>query len=152
MLTAKGRKARKAAEEFEAKKAKKERKKKQKKKRKRRGPTKASNKQARTINGSGEASAAAAGAVAEAVYVADGQIRGNVGRFFLINHSAKPNLFLQCVFTGTCAGHHGKYDERMPTLALFASRDIPARTELTFDYGKLHAETHKLHENIAAKK
>ena len=42
----------------------------------------------------------------------------------------------------------GKYDERMPTLAFFASRDIPAGTELTFDYGKSHAEMHKLHDNV----
>jgi hypothetical protein len=42
-----------------------------------------------------------------------------VGRF--LNHSAQPNVFMQCVFTGVCAGQEGKYDERMPTLAFFAS-------------------------------
>ena len=41
-----------------------------------------------------------------------------VGRF--LNHSARPNVFMQCVFTGTCAGQEGKYDERMPTLSFFA--------------------------------
>ena len=102
------------------------------------------------------------------------QTVGNVGRFF--NHSAKPNLFMQCVHTGTCPGvdepQHGKYDDRMPKLAFFAMKDIPAMTEvrpscplarrlavcrsclcawsqLTFDYGKSHAEQHKLHDNIA---
>ena len=60
------------------------------------------------------------------------QTVGNVGRFF--NHSAKPNLFMQCVHTGTCPGvdepQHGKYDDRMPKLAFFAMKDIPAMTEV----------------------
>ena len=33
--------------------------------------------------------------------------------------------------------------------AFFAMTDIPPMTELTFDYGRLHAEMHKLHDNIA---
>lgn len=85
----------------------------------------------------------------DAEFVVDGQTCGNVGRFF--NHSAKPNLFLQCVFTGNCGGHSGKYDERMPTLCFFAMGDIPKGTELTFDYGKSHAEMHKLHDNLREK-
>ena len=41
---------------------------------------------------------------------------------------------MQCVHTGTCPGvdepQHGKYDDRMPKLAFFAMKDIPAMTEV----------------------
>ena len=49
------------------------------------------------------------------------------------------------------ASHTGKYDKRMPSLAFFAMADIPAGTELTFDYGKSHAEMHNLHDNVVSK-
>ena len=32
-----------------------------------------------------------------------------------------------------------------------AMRDIKVEEELTFDYGKLHAEMHKLHDNVAGR-
>ena len=48
---------------------------------------------------------------------------GNVGR--LINHSCDPNLFVQPV----------RVDNAVPKVALFALTDIPADTELAYDYG-----------------
>jgi len=48
---------------------------------------------------------------------------GNIGRY--INHSCDPNLIVLPVRTGTV----------VPRLCLFAGRDIPAGTELSFDYG-----------------
>ena len=48
---------------------------------------------------------------------------GNVGRY--INHSCDPNLSIVPVRTDTV----------VPKLCLFARRNIPADTELTFDYG-----------------
>ena len=47
---------------------------------------------------------------------------GNVGRF--INHSCDPNLFVQPV----------RVENAVPHVALFALRDIPVFTELTYDY------------------
>ena len=47
---------------------------------------------------------------------------GNVGRF--INHSCEPNLFVQPV----------RVENSVPRVALFAARDIPVYTELTYDY------------------
>lgn len=48
---------------------------------------------------------------------------GNIGRY--INHSCDPNLLIVPVRTDTV----------VPKLCLFARRDIPARQELSFDYG-----------------
>jgi hypothetical protein len=143
-LVAKGRKARKAEEAQRLEQEQEQRGKKRKKKTKQGGKGKKS----RAAAAQGGASTGKRYLAAE--YAVDGQRLGNVGRFF--NHSAQPNLFMQCVHTGsTPGGHHGKYDERMPTLAFFAMTDIPAMTELTFDYGRSHAEMHKLHDNIAEK-
>lgn len=52
----------------------------------------------------------------------DPATRGNVGRF--INHSCQPNLFMVPV----------RVHSLVPRLALFATRDIAADEELTFDY------------------
>ena len=51
---------------------------------------------------------------------------GNLGRF--LNHSCEPNCYKQPVFTGS-------QDLRAPRLGLFALADIPAMTELVYDYG-----------------
>ncbi|EED24167.1 histone-lysine N-methyltransferase Clr4 [Talaromyces stipitatus ATCC 10500] len=58
-------------------------------------------------------------------YVVDGQRFGGPSRF--MNHSCNPNCKMIPVST-----HHG--DQRIYDLAFFAGRDIPAGTELTFDY------------------
>jgi histone-lysine N-methyltransferase SUV39H len=58
-------------------------------------------------------------------YVVDGQYVGNATRF--INHSCEPNCRQYTV-------SHNKYDFRMYNLAFFAYENIPAGTELTFDY------------------
>ena len=62
---------------------------------------------------------------AETCYVVDGQYMGNATRF--INHSCEPNCRQYTV-------SHNKYDLRVYSLAFFAYEDIPAGTELTFDY------------------
>jgi len=51
---------------------------------------------------------------------------GNVGRFF--NHSCAPNMEKQPVFSGS-------QDVRLPSLAFFTNCDVPAGTELTYNYG-----------------
>jgi len=58
--------------------------------------------------------------------VVDAQDFGNVARF--VNHSCEPNLVKQTVYVES-------QDARMPRMALFASWDIPAMQELTYDYG-----------------
>ena len=96
MLTATGKRARKAAAEAHEESSEPKRRKKNKKKNKKKKEAAAA------------AAASAAGGEEEeedAEFVVDGQRRGNVGRFF--NHSSEPNLFMQCVFTGVCAGHAG---------------------------------------------
>ena len=50
---------------------------------------------------------------------------GNATRF--INHSCEPNCRQYTV-------SHNKYDLRVYNLAFFAYKEIPAGTELTFDY------------------
>ncbi|XP_071806754.1 histone-lysine N-methyltransferase SUV39H2-like isoform X2 [Asterias amurensis] len=58
---------------------------------------------------------------------------GNVSHF--VNHSCDPNLVVYGVWVNTL-------DPRLPRIALFASRDIQAGEELTFDYqmtGELNA-------------
>ncbi|TNM94068.1 hypothetical protein fugu_002244 [Takifugu bimaculatus] len=57
--------------------------------------------------------------------IVDASKEGNVGRFF--NHSCKPNLFLQNVFTDS-------HDLAFPVIAFFTSRVVKAGTELTWDY------------------
>ena len=43
-------------------------------------------------------------------------------------------LFVLLLAGSTPGGFHGKYDDRMPTLAFFASKDIPAMTEVRFEF------------------
>lgn len=61
-------------------------------------------------------------------YIVDGQYMGNVTRF--INHSCEPNCRQYTV-------SYNKHDLRIYDLAFFAVQDIPAGTELTFDYADL---------------
>ena len=58
---------------------------------------------------------------------------GNVARF--INHSCKGNLVIQPVFTHGCNG-------LLYRIALFASEEIAAHTELTYDYGYAEGVVH----------
>ena len=58
-------------------------------------------------------------------YVVDGQYMGGVTRF--INHSCEPNCRQYTV-------SYNKHDLKVYDLAFFAYQDIPAGTELTFDY------------------
>lgn len=60
-----------------------------------------------------------------APYVVDGQKYGSPTRF--MNHSCNPNCKIV-----PASRNHG--DDRIYDLAFFAVRDIPALTELTFDY------------------
>lgn len=60
------------------------------------------------------------------LYVVDGQRFGSPTRF--MNHSCNPN----CKIVPVSSDTHG--DPRLYDLAFFALRDIPAGTELTFDY------------------
>ncbi|KAJ5902177.1 hypothetical protein N7495_002705 [Penicillium taxi] len=62
----------------------------------------------------------------ETIYVIDGQKFGSATRF--INHSCNPN----CKIIPVSTSNHG--DDRLYYLAFFAVCDIPAGTELTFDY------------------
>jgi [histone H3]-lysine9 N-trimethyltransferase SUV39H len=59
------------------------------------------------------------------MYVVDGEKRGSVARF--INHCCDPNLRVFAV-------KYDRGDPRIYQLAFFAAEDIPAGTELTFDY------------------
>ncbi|XP_069377121.1 histone-lysine N-methyltransferase SETDB2 isoform X3 [Paralichthys olivaceus] len=61
----------------------------------------------------------------EDVYVLDASREGNVSRF--INHSCRPNLFIQNVFTDS-------HDPAFPVIAFFTSRSVKAGTELTWNY------------------
>ncbi|XP_029341164.1 histone-lysine N-methyltransferase eggless-like [Acyrthosiphon pisum] len=58
-------------------------------------------------------------------YTLDSKVCGNIGRYF--NHSCNPNIFLQNVFIDT-------HDLRLPWVGYFAKSNIPAGTELTWDY------------------
>ncbi|KAK3672580.1 hypothetical protein LTR78_007631 [Recurvomyces mirabilis] len=58
-------------------------------------------------------------------YVVDGQFMGGPTRF--INHSCEPNIRQYTV-------SYNKHDLRVYDLAFFAIEDVPAGTELTFDY------------------
>ena len=55
--------------------------------------------------------------------VIDPTVIGNIGRY--CNHSCDPNLIMIPI----------RIENLIPHLALFASKDIPEGTELTFDYG-----------------
>jgi hypothetical protein len=58
-------------------------------------------------------------------YIIDAKTYGNIGRF--LNHSCSPNLFVQNVFVNS-------HDLRFPWVAFFAKTDIPAYTQLCWDY------------------
>ena len=58
-------------------------------------------------------------------YVVDGEHMGGPTRF--MNHSCEPNVVQQTV-------HINHADHHVYLLAFFALQDIPANTELTFDY------------------
>lgn len=62
----------------------------------------------------------------EGLYVVDGQKFGSPMRF--MNHSCNPNCKIVPVTTTNST------DTRLYYLAFFAIKDIPAGTELTFDY------------------
>ncbi|XP_069739201.1 histone-lysine N-methyltransferase SUV39H1 [Phaenicophaeus curvirostris] len=61
----------------------------------------------------------------EDVYTVDAAHYGNISHF--VNHSCDPNLQVYNVFIESL-------DERLPRIALFATRPIRAGEELTFDY------------------
>ncbi|XP_074061795.1 histone-lysine N-methyltransferase SUV39H1 [Macrotis lagotis] len=61
----------------------------------------------------------------EDVYTVDGAQFGNISHF--LNHSCSPNLQVYNVFINNV-------DQRMPRIAFFATRNIQAGEELTFDY------------------
>ncbi|XP_044856246.1 histone-lysine N-methyltransferase SUV39H1-like isoform X2 [Mauremys mutica] len=61
----------------------------------------------------------------EDVYTVDAAYYGNISHF--VNHSCDPNLQVYNVFIDNL-------DERLPRIALFATRHIRAGEELTFDY------------------
>ena len=63
-------------------------------------------------------------------FTLDARQCGNVARF--INHSSKPNLFVQMVCSES-------WDLRQPHLCLFASCRIPQFTEICYDYGTEYA-------------
>lgn len=58
-------------------------------------------------------------------YTIDSRFIGNLGRFY--NHSCTPNAFAQSVFIDT-------HDLRFPVVAFFASRNIKAMEEITWNY------------------
>lgn len=72
-------------------------------------------------------------------YVIDGQKFGAATRF--INHSCNPNCKIIPVSVNNLS------DERLYYLAFFAIRDIPANTELTFDYHPNWEESKKVDPN-----
>ncbi|XP_027489395.1 histone-lysine N-methyltransferase SUV39H1-like, partial [Corapipo altera] len=61
----------------------------------------------------------------EDVYTVDAAHYGNISHF--VNHSCDPNLQVYNVFIENL-------DQRLPRIALFATRPIRAGEELTFDY------------------
>lgn len=65
------------------------------------------------------------GVTSEDCFVVDGQYMGGPTRF--INHSCEPNCRQYTV-------SYNRHDNRVYNLAFFAYTDIPAGTELTFDY------------------
>ena len=75
-------------------------------------------------------------------YVIDAGPYGNVARF--INHSCDPNLFVQ----GVMYDHD---DIKRAHIMLFAGENIPAFTELSYDYGYELGAVHDTHGNVMAK-
>ena len=75
-------------------------------------------------------------------YVIDAGPYGNVARF--INHSCDPNLFVQ----GVMYDHD---DIKRGHIMLFAGENIPAFTELSYDYGYELGAVHDTHGNEMAK-
>lgn len=75
-------------------------------------------------------------------YVIDCRLKGNVARF--INHSCKPNLFVQGVL-------HDHGDLNRGHIVLFAGEDIAARTEISYDYGYELDSVRDVHGNVIAK-
>ena len=63
----------------------------------------------------------------------DAKWYGGVARF--INHCCEPNLEKQSVYVDS-------HDVRTPRLAFFASTDIKAGSELTWDYGYTKGQVH----------
>ncbi|CAI6356585.1 unnamed protein product [Macrosiphum euphorbiae] len=59
------------------------------------------------------------------IFTMDAKVSGNIGRYF--NHSCDPNIFVQNVFIDT-------HDLRLPWVSYFALSNIPAGTELAWDY------------------
>jgi len=59
------------------------------------------------------------------IFTLDAKVSGNIGRYF--NHSCDPNIFVQNVFIDT-------HDLRFPWVSYFALSNIPAGTELAWDY------------------
>uniref|UniRef100_A0A674H7J3 Histone-lysine N-methyltransferase SUV39H1 n=1 Tax=Taeniopygia guttata TaxID=59729 RepID=A0A674H7J3_TAEGU len=68
----------------------------------------------------------------EDVYTVDAAHYGNISHF--VNHSCDPNLQVYNVFIENL-------DQRLPRIALFATRPIRAGEELTFDYN-MHGTCH----------
>jgi euchromatic histone-lysine N-methyltransferase len=75
-------------------------------------------------------------------YVIDAGPYGNVARF--INHSCDPNLFVQ----GVMYDHD---DIKRGHIMLFAGENIPAFTELSYDYGYELGAVRDTHGNVMAK-
>ncbi|EEF51630.1 histone-lysine n-methyltransferase, suvh, putative [Ricinus communis] len=75
-------------------------------------------------------------------FMIDAGQRGNVGRF--INHSCSPNLYVQNVLWD----HH---DRGIPHVMLFAKKDIPPWTELTYDYNCRLGDFRCMNGNVKAK-
>ncbi|KAH1188022.1 hypothetical protein KIL84_012410 [Mauremys mutica] len=79
----------------------------------------------------------------EDVYTVDAAYYGNISHF--VNHSCDPNLQVYNVFIDNL-------DERLPRIALFATRHIRAGEELTFDYNMqvdpVDAESTRMDSNL----
>lgn len=75
-------------------------------------------------------------------YVIDCRLSGNVARF--INHCCQPNLFVQGVL-------HDHHDLNRGHIMLFAGEDIPAQSELSYDYGYELDSVRDIHGNVVAK-
>ena len=71
----------------------------------------------------------------EEEFAIDAKHVGGAARF--INHSCQPNLMVQNVLVGHT-------DERLTRVAFFASQDIDAMEELSFDYGETTSGTHRV--------
>ncbi|KAL3521368.1 hypothetical protein ACH5RR_019517 [Cinchona calisaya] len=74
-------------------------------------------------------------------FTIDAEHYGNVGRF--INHSCSPNLYAQNVL-------YNHDDKRLPHIMFFATKNIPALKELTYDYN--YSRVSDANGNIKEKK